>query len=85
MEKYIIPGHKDELKCDYVQCGHHGNWGMSIDFYKLTGAKRAFMDGPNYLYDSKEGPYDGYKTVELFRGNAYISRLAAAPTVIKLY
>lgn len=85
MEEYIVPGHKDELKCDYVQCGHHGNWGMSMDFYKLTGAKRAFFDGPNYLYDDDKGSYDGHKTADFFRGNAYISRLAAAPTVIKLY
>ncbi|MCR4782468.1 MAG: MBL fold metallo-hydrolase [Lachnospiraceae bacterium] len=85
MEKYIVGNHKDELKCDYVQCGHHGNWGLTPNFYKLTNAKAAFVDGPNYLYDSKDTNFDGYKTVDYFReAGARIYRLASNPNVITL-
>jgi len=85
MEQYIVPEHKDELKCDYVQCGHHGNWGMTTDFYKLTGAKQAFVDGPNYLYDDTHSMYNGHLTVEFFRSiGARIYRLQSVPNTITL-
>jgi beta-lactamase superfamily II metal-dependent hydrolase len=85
MEQYIVPEHKDELKCDYVQCGHHGNWGMTTEFYKLTGAKQAFVDGPNYLYDDPKSMYNGHLTVELFREiGARVYRLQSVPNTITL-
>lgn len=48
MEKYIIPVHGNELKADYVQCGHHGNNGLSEEFYDLVDPSVAFMDAPDW-------------------------------------
>lgn len=39
----------NELQCDYIQMGHHGNGGLSQEFYQLTKAKIAFFDAPEWL------------------------------------
>ena len=61
MESYIIPAHKDELKADYVQCGHHGNWGLTKEFYDYVDASVAFMDAPDWIFD----PGSNYTAAEL--------------------
>lgn len=59
MEPYILEAHRDELQADYVQCGHHGNWGLTTDFYDLVRPSEAFLDGPAYLFEESD-LYDGY-------------------------
>ena len=59
MQKFIYPNHKSELKSDYVQCGHHGNQGLTNYFYSLVDADVAFMDAPPWLL-RKNGNYDAY-------------------------
>ena len=68
MEQYILPAHKDELKCDYVQCGHHGNWGLTTEFYDYVEPKAAFMDAPGglFVHDENNEKYDGYLLKEYF-------------------
>lgn len=51
MEQYIIPAHEKDLRADYVQCGHHGNWGLSKGFYDYVHASVAFMDAPEWIFD----------------------------------
>ena len=51
MEQYIIPAHEKELRADYVQCGHHGNWGLNNGFYDYVGASIAFMDSPAWMFE----------------------------------
>ena len=59
MQKFIYPNHMSELKSDYVQCGHHGNQGLTNYFYSLVDADVAFMDAPPWLL-RKNGNYDAY-------------------------
>jgi hypothetical protein len=59
MQKFIYPNHKSELKSDYVQCGHHGNQGLTNYFYSLVDADVAFMDAPPWLL-RQNGNYDAY-------------------------
>ncbi|MDO4803991.1 MAG: MBL fold metallo-hydrolase [Lachnospiraceae bacterium] len=66
MQKYILPGHRKELEADYVQCGHHGNWGLTEYFYRLVNAKAAFMDAPPYILEDRNGTYDGYQLLDFF-------------------
>lgn len=65
MEPYILEGHRQELKADFVQCGHHGNWGLTTDFYDLVSPTEAFLDGPAYLYEESD-LYDGYELKTYF-------------------
>ena len=65
MEPFILAAHADELKATYVQCGHHGNWGLSLDFYERVAPEEAFLDGPDFLF--LEGDvYDGYLLKQYF-------------------
>lgn len=54
MEQYIIPAHEQELRADYVQCAHHGNWGLSNGFYDYVHASVAFMDAPEWVFDPEK-------------------------------
>jgi len=60
MQDFIYPGHKNELKSDYVQCGHHGSQGLTNYFYSLVDADVAFMDAPPWLF-TNNGSYDAYR------------------------
>ena len=84
MEPYILPAYVDELAADYVQCGHHGNDGLSQDFYTYVNAKKAFMDAPGWLLDP-ESKYTAYalKTFLESRGTEVMT-FATAPNKIKL-
>ncbi len=85
MEPYIIPDHAEQLKADYVQCAHHGNWGLTTDFYDLVEAKTAFMDSPSQIIDDEESRYDGYLLRNYFEEKGTeILRLDDAPNRIIL-
>lgn len=58
MEQYILPAHRQELKSDYVQCGHHGNWELSQDFYDIVNPVTAFIDAPPSITGDTTGTYD---------------------------
>lgn len=85
MEQYIIPAHKEELKADFVQCGHHGNWGLSTEFYDLVNPKEAFLDAPSYIVNDTAGKYDApaLKSYFLERGIT-VHDFAHAPYTVKL-
>lgn len=85
MEEFIIPFHREDLKADYVQCGHHGNWGLTTDFYDLVGAKTAFMDAPADILDQEDSRYDGYLLRDYFLANGTaLMRPETAPNTVQL-
>lgn len=55
MSDKIIGQYAEELKCDYIQMGHHGNGGLSEGFYRLTAPRTAFFDAPEWLMNPGEG------------------------------
>lgn len=66
IEDGIIEKYGNELKADYVQCGHHGNWGLSTKFYDVVQPQIAFMDAPDSIVNNNNGSYDGYLLYEYF-------------------
>lgn len=66
IEEGIIKKYGKELKADYVQCGHHGNWGLSTKFYDVVNPKIAFMDAPDSIVNNDNGQFDGYLLVKYF-------------------
>ena len=50
----IIAGYKEDLKSDYLQMGHHGNGGLSEEFYRLVEPKAAFFDAPDWLMNPED-------------------------------
>lgn len=63
MEQFILPEHQNDLRADYVQCGHHGNWGLSNGFYDYVNASVAFMDAPAWLFEP-ESKYTAHQLRE---------------------
>lgn len=57
MSDTILMSHGEELKCDYIQMGHHGNGGLQENFYRATEAKGAFFDAPEWLMNPEEGKH----------------------------
>ena len=84
MEPYILAGHREELAADYVQCGHHGNWGLTAEFYDLVSPKEAFLDGPAYLFEESD-LYDGYLLKKYFEEKGVVCHtFADAPSAVVL-
>ncbi len=87
MEPFILGKHQEELKADYVQLGHHGNWGLTKEFYAVVGAEKgAFADAPARILDDTTGKYDGPVLKEwlLEQGIPYY-RFTTAPNTIVLH
>ena len=57
--QYLIDTYGAEaLHADYVQGGHHGNWGMPVSFYEQIRPGELFFDAPEWVmtgetYDAK--------------------------------
>ena len=56
--KRIVKKYRKELKSTFVQCGHHGNWGLTKRFYDYVQPKAAFVDAPKSITEDKTGKYD---------------------------
>ena len=86
-EDYVIERHGKELeRVDYVQTGHHGNWGLTTAFYDhLQRVGTAFVDAPLWLTDTIDGPYDCWKLIEYFEGRGVeLYSFRTTPNVILL-
>ena len=57
MSDYILQDAATDLKADYIQMGHHGNGGLSHEFYQFVGAKTAFFDAPDWLMNDVNNQY----------------------------
>lgn len=68
VEAPIIKNHKADLAATYVQCGHHGNRGLSTTFYDNVKAKGAFFDAPSFITGDRTGTYSAPELIKYFRG-----------------
>ncbi len=85
VEKTIIRRHRRELRCDYVQCAHHGNWGLTKEFYRCVGAKVAFFDAPERSLSNKNSSYNAGVLIPWFRSrHTRIFRMSKAPNSVTL-
>lgn len=84
MQDYLINTYGERLSADYVQMGHHGNWGLTEAFYDVVKPKVAFFDGPDSLYEESQ-LYDGFRMMEHMKKlGAEIYTLNDAPNSIIL-
>lgn len=61
MDPYLLEHYTDEISCDYVQVGHHGNWSFSEEFYSRTGASVFFLDAPATITENADFPASALK------------------------
>lgn len=85
--KLLAGRYGDELKCDYIQMGHHGNGGPGKRFYRLADPYTAFFDASEDLMNPKD-PDSKWTTPqnrELMESlGAEIYYYATAPNSIRL-
>ena len=83
MNDYLFTTYGNELACDYVQTGHHGNWSFSDDFYAATDASVFFLDAPSEITDNPEFPASTLKT-SLLTSNKAVLDFSTAPNTVTL-
>lgn len=50
----IIASYGDQLASTYIQMGHHGNGGLTEEFYRLVHPQIAFFDAPQWLMEPED-------------------------------
>lgn len=66
MQEFLTETYGEELSADYVQVSHHGNWGLTEEFYEMVSPKVAFFDGNTSLYEEST-LYDGWKLMKYMK------------------
>lgn len=66
-QKRLIRRYKKELSSTYVQCAHHGNWGLNKKFYRYVKPKIAFFDAPKMITDDTSGKYSAPSLIRYFK------------------
>ena len=87
MEQLILTKHSDKLHdIQYVQAAHHGNWGLTTNFYdEIENPEIVFFDSTDILLDSGEVGYDAGKLKEYFENRgAEVVNYSNAPNSILL-
>ena len=85
-EQFVIERHKDELaEVDYLQAGHHGNWGMTTDFYDHVNPVEVYFDAPNWLIEAEDKNYNAYELADYFEGRGIeVKSFKTAPNKLVL-
>lgn len=53
--KLLNGRYKDELDCDYMQMAHHGQSGVSMDFYRSVKFRACLWPTPTWVYNNDAG------------------------------
>lgn len=83
----ILNKYQDRLPSTYIQIGHHGNGGLTPEFYQKVHPEIAFFDAPEWLMHPEEGTsYTTEENAALMKGmGARIYSYATAPNEVILY
>lgn len=83
MDTYLLSNYGEQLACDYVQTGHHGNWSFSEEFYEKTGASVFFFDAPASITENPDFPASSFKD-SLEAQNKAVLDFSTAPNTVTL-
>lgn len=85
LSDYLIKEYGEELKADYLQMAHHGNAGLSKEFYALVNPKISFFDAPAFLMEDESGEYDSPENVKFMESiGSEVYSFKTAPNKIVL-
>lgn len=62
-DKLLNGPYRDELDCDYLQLSHHGQQGVSMDFYRTVKFRACLWPTPTWVYNNDGGR--GFNTANL--------------------
>lgn len=74
-EKLLNSKYRDDLKCDYLQMAHHGQHGVTEDFYKAVDFKACLWPTAYWIWTNDQG--GGYNTgvLETFQTREWMDKL----------
>lgn len=85
MSNELISLYGKEVKADYVNMGHHGNWSLTEEFYTCVAPRKAFFDAPDEILKDTTGTYTGPYLVAFMEGlGCEILTFATAPNRVIL-
>ena len=80
----IIEQFGKELRADYLQMGHHGNWSITKEFATIVQPTAAFFDAPEWLMDDEK--YDTKKNIRMMEDmNAIIYTFHTTPNTVIIH
>ena len=82
MNDYLLGTYRNDISCDYIQAGHHGNWSFSDEFYEAAGASYAFIDAPSSITDNPDFPASTLKSSLQKKGTVF--DFSTAPNSVTL-
>ena len=62
-DRLLTGPYREELDCDYLQMAHHGQAGVSAEFYRSINFRACLWPTPSWVYDNDQG--EGYNTGNL--------------------
>lgn len=65
----------EELRADYVQMAHHGQYGVNKDVYELIRPKVCMWNAPSWLWDNDNGAGKGSGTYLTLEVRAWMEEL----------
>lgn len=83
MSDYLLAQYGDVIASDYVQLSHHGNWGLSKDFYDKTNGTVFFLDAPSEISDNPDFPASQLKK-DLIQEKRTVLDFSTAPNTVTL-
>ncbi len=54
-DRLLSGPYRKELDCDYIQMAHHGQQGVSKDFYRTVKFKACLWPTPSWVYNNDVG------------------------------
>lgn len=54
-DKLLNGPYREELDCDYIQMAHHGQTGVSMDFYRTVKFRACLWPTPSWVYNNDVG------------------------------
>ena len=82
MNDYLLGTYRNDISCDYIQAGHHGNWSFSDEFYEAAGASFAFIDAPSSITENPDFPASSLKAFLQKKGTVF--DFSTAPNSVTL-
>lgn len=74
-DKLIKSAYRSRLPSDYVQMAHHGQRGVSEQFYKVVNPKYCLWPTPKWLWDNDKGQGKDSGTWETLTVRAWMDKL----------
>lgn len=80
--KLLASPYRDRLHADYVQMAHHGQNGVSEEFYRVVNPKVCLWPTPRWLWDNDSGKGKGSGPWQTLKVRAWMEKLGVKQNLV---